>query len=417
MLNSYICALDIGSNKLSACLAQIKKRKISALYFETMPSKGVRAGLVVDSIELIGQVTKLLKALKAKSGVNFKYVFTSVSGEDIVTKHSRAIVPLAERGNKVITISDVERVNDQARVLGSSLEEEIIEQIPFSYSIDSKNNIKNPLGVYSHRLEVDLYLICGKLSAIQSLTRAINQSGFEIRDLFFSGLATSKVVFDSGLAQGKNIFCDLGSDITELLFFENGSLKDMEILALGGNDFTQRLADELKLPMDLAEDIKRSYGIIGNEEHIPETKEILVKKSSFYKPIKQRQVVETINAASKSVYSRIKESVDRKVSAYEINNFIITGRTVLLEGFIEGLENALGVPVKLGRITNPEILALIKDNSELSGQKYLNYLTCLGVLCEALEAKPALTAPVYQPAKNLFVKAVSRFREAYQEYF
>lgn len=417
MLNNYICALDIGSNKLSACLAQIKKRKISALYFETMPSKGVRAGLVVDSIELIGQVTKLIKALKAKSGVNFKYVFTSISGEDIITKHSRAIVPLAERGNKVITISDVERVNDQARVLGSSLEEEIIEQIPFSYSIDSKNNIKNPLGVYSHRLEVDLYLICGKLSAIQSLTRAINQSGVEIRDLFFSGLATSKVVFDSGLAQGKNIFCDLGSDITEILFFENGSLKDMEILALGGNDFTQRLADELKLPVDLAEDIKRSYGIIGNQEQIPETKEILVKKSSFYKPIKQRQVVETINSASKSVYARIKECVDSKVSAYEINNFIITGRTVLLEGFIEGLESALGIPVKLGRITNPQILALIKDNSELSGQKYLNYLTCLGILCEALETKPAMTAPVYQPAKNFLAKAVSRFREAYQEYF
>ena len=117
------------------------------------------------------------------------------SFQNILTKHSHAIIPLAERGNKVITSTDIASANEQARILGSSLEEEIIHVIPSSYSIDSKNNVINPVGLYSHRLEADLFLICAKLSSLQSLSRAVSQAGYEIKNLSFSGLATSRAVF------------------------------------------------------------------------------------------------------------------------------------------------------------------------------------------------------------------------------
>ncbi|MGA2774624.1 MAG: cell division protein FtsA [Candidatus Omnitrophota bacterium] len=415
--NSYICALDIGSSKISVTFAQIKKKRLSSLEFVTVPSKGVRGGVIVDSIELVGAISKLMKTLKARSGVNIKNIYANISGQDIVTKRSHAIIPLAERGNKVITQSDIEAANEQARILGSSLEEEIIQIIPSSYTIDSKDNIINPFGLYSHKLEVDLYLICGRLSSIQSLARVIHQSGYEIKDLFFSGLATSKAVFNKELSEGLNLFCDIGSDIVELLVFKDGLLKDMEIMSFGGDDLTQKLSDELKIPFDLAEDIKRSYGIIGDIEQIEENKEILVKKSELYKPIKQKLVSQIITLSAKDICSKIKDAVVRKVAPHEVNNFIITGRTLLLEGFIETLENTLSMPVKLGRIRNEEVLALAKEDDALSGQKYLNYLTSLGMICEVLQRKPISMQPLHQPAKNLLTKVKNKLTEVYQEYF
>ena len=417
MINNYICTLDIGSSKIASCVAQFKKKRLASIHFECLPVKGMREGVVVDSIGLIGSVSKVLKNLKAKSGINIKFVSVNISGQDIVTKRSRAIIPLAERGNKVINVSDMQRAIEQARILGSSLEEEIIHMVPASYSIDSKSNIINPLGLYSHRLEVELYLICGKLSSMQSLARVINHSGYEIKDLFFSGLATSKAVFSRGAREGLNLFCDIGSDTTEILIFKDGLLKDIQVLPIGGDDLTRGLSDALKINLDLAEDIKRSYGMIGGINEIGEDKEILVKKSEFYKPIKQKLVAEVITSSAKTICAKIKEVVESKVSLYEINNFVITGRTVLIEGFIEALENTLVIPVKLGRITNLEIISLIKENDELSGQKYLSYLTCLGMLCEALEAKPLGVLPLHQPAKNLILKAINRVKEVYQEYF
>ena len=256
--NNYICAIDIGSSKISGCVARINKKVIDNVFFETLPSKGIKRGIIVDSIDVVGCIGKAIKNLKAKSGINIKFIYTNISGQDIVTRRSRAIIPLAERGNKVITVSDIQRVNEQARVLGSSLEEEIIHRIPSSYTIDSKSNIANPLGLYSHKLEVDLYLVCGKLSSIQNLSRAVNQAGYEIRELFFSGLATSKAALNKDYSQGLNIFCDIGSDTTELLIFKDGMLKDIEILPIGADDLTVNLQESLKIPFDLAEDIKRS---------------------------------------------------------------------------------------------------------------------------------------------------------------
>lgn len=415
--NNYICAVDIGSNKISAVCARIKKNRIESVFFESLPSSGVKEGVIVDATQLVICLTKIIKSLRLKSGLKIKFLHTNFSGKDISTKHSHAIIPLAERGNKVITSTDTARANEQARILGSSLEDEIIHVIPSSYSIDSKNNVINPIGLYSHRLEVDLYLVCARLASLQSLSRVVSQCGCEIRSLSFSGLATSKAVFGSKEKQGLSVFCDVGSDVTELLIFKDGLLQDIQVLPLGGNSMTQQLSEGLKINFEFAEDIKRSYGIIGDSGSIPENKEILVKKDEFYKPIKQREVAQMTTNSGRLICSQIKEVVERKVALHEIDHFIMTGKTLLTDGFIEMMESVTGIPVKIGRINNPEILSLAKENTELAGQKYLTYLTCLGMICEDLESKTIGNLAIVKPAKNLLFKAINRFKEVYQEYF
>jgi cell division protein FtsA len=414
--NNYLCAIDIGSNKIAAALALVRKNRIENIFFEVMPSRGVKEGVIVDATELVICLTKVLKLLKSKSGLKIKFIHTNFSGKDISTKHSHAIIPLAERGNKVITSTDIASANEQARILGSNLEDEIIHVIPSSYSIDSKSNVINPIGLYSHRLEVDLYLVCARLSSLQSLSRVISQAGYEIRNLSFSGLATSKAVFGPEEKHGLSVFCDLGSDVTELLIFQDGLLQSIQILPLGGNSMTQQLSEGLKINFELAEDIKRSYGIIGDANNIMEDKEILVKKDEFYKPIKQRQVSQMTTNSSRLICTQIKEVVERKKALHEIDHFVMVGKTLLTDGFIEMMESVIGMPVKIGRISNPEITPL-KENSDLSGQKYLTYLTCLGMICEDLENKTVGNLTLVKPAKNLVIKTINRFKEVYQEYF
>lgn len=417
MHNNYICALDIGSSKIAAALARLKKGRITDIFFDSAPSRGIKHGVLVDTVELVNSVSRVMKNLKAKSGLNFKFIYTNISGQNIITKHSHAILPLAERGNKVITMSDVRKVNEEARILGSSLEEEIIHLVPHTYAIDSKSNLINPSGLYSHKLEVDLYLVCARLSSVESLNRAINQSGFEIKDLFFSGLVTSKIVLDKVPKEGINVFCDIGSDSTELLVFKNGYLFELEILSIGADDLTNKLSETLEIPFALAEDIKRSYGIIGDAKSITEDKEILVKRSELYKPIKQRVVSELIAESAKTICSKIKETLKKKAPTYEINNFVVVGRAVLLEGFIEALENTLAIPVKLGRLDNPDLPLSIKEDTSLSGNKYLTYLTTLGIIYEALQGETIETLPNYPFSKNPILRVINRLKEVYQEYF
>lgn len=418
MFKKYICAVDIGCDKISASLAQIKEKRIVRIFSETLSSKGVKKGLITDSVELIERVDSLLKSLKLKSGINIKAVYVNISGQDIITKHSRAVLPLVERGNKVITLSDIHKVNEQARILGSCLEEEIIHQMPYNYSIDSKADILQPLGLYSHRLEVDLYLVCAKTSSVNSFTRTINQAGYEVKKIFFSGIATSKAVFSKKMInEGVNVLCDIGSDITELLIFQDGLLKEISILQLGGNDLSLEVSESLKIPFELAEDVKRSNSCIADYNLIKEDKEILIKKNNIYKPIKQRFISEVLTSKAKSVCQVIKEHVEKTVPCNHVNNFVVSGRTVLQEGFLETFENVLGIPVQLGRIDNPEIFSLLNKENDIKGQKYLAHITSLGMICQALEGEQSYLLSAAQPTRNIFVKTLNKVKEVYQEYF
>lgn len=419
MFNNYICAVDIGSDKISASLAQIKKKRIVSIFSETLASKGIKRGVIIDSVELIERIDSLLKILRLKSGINIKAIYANISGQDVITKHSRAILPLAERGNKVITLSDIHKVNEQARILGSCLEEDIIYQIPYNYSIDSKADILQPLGLYSHRLEVELYLICAKASLISSLTRTINQSGYEVKKIFFSGIATCKAVFNTKVINdGFNILCDIGSDITELLIFQEGMLKKVSILQLGGKDLSLEVSESLKIPFELAEDVKKSNSCIADYNSIREDKEILIKKNNIYMPIKQRFISEVLTTKAKSICRIIKDNVEKTVPCPHINNFIVCGRTVLQEGFLETLESILGIPVQLGRIDNPQISALLNKENDITGHKYLAHITSLGMICQALEGEQqSYPLSVARPSRNVFVKTLNKVKEVYQEYF
>jgi cell division protein FtsA len=418
MINKgYICALDIGSSKIACALAIVKRNHIENIYFDCIPSRGVKDGVIVDAVELVDLVSKVIKNLEQQSGIKVKFIHTNFSGKDISTKHSHAIIPLAERGNKVITSFDIQKANEQARILGSNMDEEIIHIIPSSYSIDSKSNVINPVGLYSHRLEVDLYLVCARIASLQSLSRAINQSGHEIRNLSFSGLATSKAVLGREHKFGVTVVCDIGSDVTEIVLFKDGLLRDIQILPVGGNMMTQHLSQALRINSELAEDIKRSCAITAEANSLSDDKEILVKKDESYRPIKQKEVSQITATAARFITTAIKEATENKMPLYEVNNFVVVGKTLFADGFIELLENTLGVPVKLGQINNPQIALLVKENSELSGQKYLTYLTCLGMVCEELETKSVGTLPLEKPVKNLVLKAINRFKEVYQEYF
>lgn len=128
-------------------------------------------------------------------------------------------------------------------------------------------------------------------------------------------------------------------------------------------------------------------------------------------------MAEIVTGGSKGLCAEIKDALEKKVNFYEINNFVIAGRTILLEGFIETLENALGLAVKVAKVANPDILPSIIEDAALSGQKHLAYLTSLGMVCEALHQSAIASLPVYQPAKNFFLRGMHRFKDAYQEYF
>ena len=420
MKPKYICALDLGSSKIAASLAGLSGRNgVTSLFLESVPSAGMKMGRVIDSADFSDCVNRVIKKIKTNSGVNIKSVFVNIYGQDITTKHSRAIMPLTERGSKVITQYDIRRVIHEAEILGANIEEDTVHKIPTGYTVDNQDNIANPLGLYAHKLEVNLYLICVKLPVIQGLNRAIEQAGCQIQGFFLSGLATSKAVFNSeSLKGGPHILCDIGSDITDILLFKNGTLHSIDTLLAGGDDLTNGLVDAFKIPFALARDLKESYGLIGQLDSSND-KEVMIKEDSFYRTISQSAICAIITSRAEGLCNAIKSKVEQIVAKEQgLDDITVSGRGILAEGFLEMLETKVGFPVKMASFNKNSLFSAVKKEIVSSPVKFLQYATSLGLIqqgVESLRSRGYSLGP--DPARNPILAAVNRAKELYQEYF
>lgn len=417
----YICGIDIGSSKIAACLGYFKGRELTNLWWDSVTAVGLKRGQLQDVQGLTSAISQLLKKLKAKSGIKIKSVYLGFASQNIVTKHSQAVIPLVERGSKLVTKKDLRNVTQQAQILGSHLEDEILHAEPSSYTVDNENEVINPLGLYGHQLKVDLYLICAKSSYVNTIIEMINRLGFKLNDLTLSGLAVSQAVFNSKKPEGLNVLCDVGKDNTQVLIFNDRRLVHYQIITSGGDDLTTSLSQELNLSYSLAEEVKVSYGRIQNKGDAQD-KEIIIKKDNSYFTLSQNLVIQVLSRASNQIANSIRDAVRPHLLAISSLSFpdkttlYVSGRTVCLDGFLELLEAVIGMPVKLAKVDNPSLLVPLMRHRILSGEPILNYLTCLGLIAKAI--KPSYKRSVALSGfRDLLSYISGRIKEIYREYF
>jgi len=417
----YVCGLDIGSSKIAGCLGIFKNGRLDNLFWDSLPVSAIKRGQCQDFTGLTNSLTQLLKNLKVKSGVKIKSVYLAITSQNISVKHSQAIIALAERGNRAVSKRDIQNVNQQARILGSSLEEEIIYTEPQGYTIDEESKVINPLGLYGHQLKVDLYLILTKVSYINTIIEVINRLGLHLNDINLSGLAVGQAVFGPDRKTGLDILCDIGKDITQILIFNEARLSHYQTIAYGGDNLTDSLIQKLKVPYPLAEEIKISHGRVQNNLDTQD-REIIIKKDTGYTTLSQNKVIDILSHSSMDIAEAIRDIIKSQILLISSPilprepNVYICGRSACLEGFLEILEVVMGMPVKMARLSNSGLLTPLLRRRIFSGEPILNYLVCLGLIANAINF-PHKKEYSHYSLRNLLPYFAEKAKQIYHEYF
>jgi len=402
-----ICGLDIGSSKILATVVKINRQgKMDLLAAQSSQSRGINRGNVTDLANLTDSLNHVKQALFKKTGVKISEVFVGIKGTCFKTKSGKTVIPLLDRGDKVISFSDIKRVNHQARALGADIEEEVIHEIPQSYTIDDYNVVSNPLGLYGRKIGVDLLMITSPMGHIDNLLKALNQVGWQARRLVFSGLAASYSVLSQEEKERGCVLIDMGAGTTDIMVFKDGILRELEILPSGGIDFTETIASGLKLTFDLAEEIKSSYATAASAE-VKEEEDILIKKSSNYNPIKRKRLSEVIEPNTDQLLKMVKEKLEKSAfRKYFDAGIVVTGGNSLLEGFLEKAESFLGLSVRMGK----------SKEFSLSYYKVPIYASVLGLAKLATLAVSFQTIPILG-SKKIAKGMIAHIKDLYQEYF
>ena len=378
-----VTALDIGSSKIFAIVAEIKEDKLEEIIgVAKTSSQGIRYGIVVDIDKTVTAIKKVLTKAERMSGVDIDSVLVNITGDHISSINKKKVVSVSEE-NHEITAKDVARVTDVNELISTPSNKEIIHVLPSEFIVDGCKGIKSPLGMSGLMLEAKSHIVLGDKAAIKNLVKSVSQAGVEVRELVLQSLANAKTVLTESDKQLGVVLVDIGAGTTDVSIYKDGIIKYTTVLDFGGQNITSDLAKEIKISQSDAERLKIKHGSAFRKE-ISAISDIEFLTSNGKRiMIPEKKVATIIERRITEIFKVIKQKIIK--SGYKdllAAGVVITGGEALLTDLTETARNILSMPARLGTPDKFDKLAkfFVGDEKIENEEEGVIYATGLGLL-------------------------------------
>ncbi|HEV8336340.1 MAG TPA: cell division protein FtsA [Candidatus Polarisedimenticolia bacterium] len=344
----HIVGLDIGTTKVCVTVAEPNENgSLDIVGFGTCPSKGLRKGVVINLDATIDSIKSAVEEAELMAGVSVEKAFVGIAGGHVRGFNSRGVVAISGKDHEV-TRADIARVLNAARAVSIPPDREIFHVLPQEFIVDDQEGIGDPVGMTGTRLEANVYVVTGSISAVQNIVNCVNRAGIEVEDTVLEQLAASEATLTTDEKEMGVAIIDVGGGTTDLALLERGAIRHISILPTGGDHFTNDIAVGLRTPVPEAERIKKKYGcavpgLVGEEDTI-EVPSVGGRKSR----VLSRQILcEIIQPRAEEIFSLINEEIVRTGFDKSINaGAVLTGGGSIMEGIPEIAEDVLDMPVR-----------------------------------------------------------------------
>jgi len=257
-----LCAIDVGTTKVCTIVAEVNEGGlIRVAGVGLTPSTGLHKGLVVNINEAKESIRESVRKAEHASGYKVESAYVGVTGRHISARNNRGVVAIS-RNDRLVRSDDLKRVLQTAQNVNLSNDERLLHLIPRGYAVDGQEGVRNPVGMYGFRLDVETHVITAAVSSVQNLVKCIRAVGVDIDDLVFEPLASSEAVLSDDEKEAGVILADIGGGTTDISVFKDGSIWHSAIIPVAGYQFTRDIAIGLGLPFEVAEEMKRKYGSV-----------------------------------------------------------------------------------------------------------------------------------------------------------
>jgi len=350
-LSDTILAIDIGSTKICAIIAEIKDSEVTIQGHGISKSQGVKKGAITN-IELASKsIKKAINDAKRIAGSNITSATVSISNAYAKSLNSTGIVNIP---HKDISIKEINRVMQTALYNANvPTEYDVIHVLPYNFRVDDQDFIEDPFGMNASRMEVDVNIIMTQKSNLSNLKKAVRSAGVEIDGIVLSGYASAIATMDEDEKELGVAVIDLGGQTSNLVIHTGNSIRYNDFLGVGSNHITNDLSMALHTPLQIAENVKVRHGSL-----IESSNEIIELPIIGDEESRNGVSLEVVHSV---IFSRVEEalmilakSLEKSALKEQIGaGIILTGGMTKLKGMRE-LAQAIftGMPVRVGHPDN-----------------------------------------------------------------
>ncbi len=260
MNDNIVVGLDIGTTKVCAVVAAVDDLdRINILGFGRAESDGLNRGVVVNIDRTVAAVREAVSEAERGAGVQVKSVVVGIAGDHVQSFQSRGVITISNRDNEV-TPRDVQRLLADTMHVAMPADREILHVIPQDFIVDGQDGVADPVGMSGVRLEANVHIITGLVSAAKNIYRCIEKAGFEVADIVLEPLASSFAVLHPDEKEVGVALIDIGGGTTDIAVFEDNTIRHTAVIAVAGNNVTDDIRKGLGVMRDQAEYLKCNYG-------------------------------------------------------------------------------------------------------------------------------------------------------------
>jgi cell division protein FtsA len=350
-VNETILAIDIGSTKISAIIAELNDGALQITGHGICKSQGIKKG-VITNIELASKsIKKALNDARRVAGSSISMATVSISNAYAKSLNSTSVINIP---HKDISLKEINRVMQTALYNASIPNEyDVIHVLPYNFKVDDQDFIEDPYGMNASRMEVDVNIIMTQKSNLRNLKKAVRSAGVDIEGVVLNGYASAIATMNEDEKELGVAVIDMGGQTSNLIVHTGNSVRYNDFLGVGSNHITNDLSMALHTPAAIAENVKIHYGNLSeaNQEYIAlpemgnEEQNNEVSTEIIHSVIYSR-VEETLGLLAKSLE---KSALIEQVGG----GIILTGGMTKLKGIRE-LTHAIfeGLPVRVAAPKN-----------------------------------------------------------------
>ncbi len=379
--DKVICAIDIGSSKISTLIAAIgEDGKINLIGVSSTLSKGVRKNQVVDIEEAVGAITDSVESSERMAGYSISQAYVSVGGPQIESINQHAVVAVAQPEGE-IRENDIHRVNEAARAIPLASSREVLHVIPRTFTVDGQSGIKDPIGMTGVRLETETHIITGSSTSMRNVVKCVSEVGIDVSELVFGGISSSLAVLTDTEKELGVVLVDIGGETTDVVIFVDGSVAYSSVIPLGARHITSDLAVGLRISLESAEKIKVSLGKLNKASAMSLDKNEPKKKEDETLDIKALGITEDIQKISRKavvdgiirprlqeIFKYVGKEIKKSGFGTQVpSGLVLCGGGSLTVGVLDQAKYVLGFPARLGKIEGLAGLVDEIDSPQFAG--------------------------------------------------
>jgi len=346
-----VVGLDIGTTKVCAIIASVNDLgQINICGVGKSPSDGLNRGVVVNIDKTVNAIQDAIEQAELASGIEVQAVNVGIAGDHIQSVRSKGIITINNKDSE-IQAHDVQRLIEDCKKIVLPNDQQIIHVIPQEFVVDGQDGIDDPVGMSGMRMEADVHIITGLVSATKNIYRCVERAGYDVADIILEPLASSYSVLADEEKEAGVALVDIGGGTTDLAIFQGKNIRHTAVVAIAGKKVTDDVKIGLSVLDDQAEQLKIEHGEayvdLIEEEEIIKVPGIAGREP---KELKKSILADIIQARLEEILEIIAIEIKRSNYADALSaGIVLTGGGSMIKNLTILANEVLGMDAKIGK--------------------------------------------------------------------